>query len=791
MELKMLPHTGAAYEEQEILFGGVNYGPAGGAGELAESRNLSAREYPCLSQRQGRRLLPEWEGAEAIYDWFGKLIVCRGGTLYIDEKAVAEVTPGPKQFAVVNTQLIVWPDRIAVSLTEERVIADGRVVKTAEADGGVVVTETSVTAPLDILQGERTNGFGGVNNERHFTIYTYGNDREAFKACWDEAAGTWDEARLLELKELKAVHSGYSTGLTGVEVGDIVRLDEIGDMVIGEFYEGRLPDTSQYSATDHYGVVTETEWEIRDSYYGEIHFSVYRVSVYNPPLFQVLAAGDRAAVSGGPFDLIGADAALIKSVDAGENCIVFADTLRIPVIYCANPTTVVLQPWEVYLLRYGFVDENGESMTRDGRFSTSETVPEGCVLYAREEDTTPITFTYDGDQVYDEQGDPMEDEDGNPVYEQVTEILGRIPHSVRFWDPENRVEYGPYSVRSAEETEEAEAQAAKEPDFLAEDIPKALSVTLRLALPEMDYICGHENRLWGVSNKTRTVYASELGKPFSFYEDYDISTGAWAVPVGSDGDFTGCIGYGANVLFWKEDRLHKLLGSSPEDFTIYEYAQRGVEEGSAGSMVILNEVLYFKTREGIAAFAGGVPQMISGGFGLRRFRDAVGGTDGERYYVSMQDLSDGEWGVWVYDPKLGIWLQEREGRDAGYAMRLGEFYTLTDGSVYATYATDAFEADGEWSATFCEITETVHGRKKYSRLKLRYVLDPGAELKAEIRCDGGEWKTLAFHKNTDGRRTAVLPIRPNRCDRVQIRLSGRGYCRVESLVRRFRVGGDG
>ena len=783
MELKMLPHTGAAYEEQEILFGGVNYGPAGGAGELAESRNLSAREYPCLSQRQGRRLLPEWEGAEAIYDWFGKLIVCRGGTLYIDEKAVAEVTPGPKQFAVVNTQLIVWPDRIAVSLTEERVVADCRAVTTTEADGLVTVYRNSVTAPFDVRQESRVHIYIGAWRSDYFSFHTYGKDREAFKACWDTDPGAWNEEKLSDLEEIKYCYNGIFA-LRNLEVGDILRVDSSADLICGG--QNTKPDKTQYTPSDHYAVITNVvTGGLGEEYECRVSFDIFRVSRFNPPLATLFAVGDWISVGAGVYGMTGAERTKITGINQQTNQVYFSTALRIPAVFCERATDKALNTTQMCKLIHEYEAADGEIKTAEKFFCLPERIPAGCILFCTSDDCTIIVRQIVTEEPEcDEEGNIQFDENGDVIYVTETEVVGYIPERVRFWDPSQRVEYGPYPANITNGPVGAVL-------FDCEDYPVPTSVTLQRALPEMDYICGHENRLWGVSNKTRTIYASELGKPFSFYEDYDISTGAWAVPVGSDGDFTGCIGYGANVLFWKEDRLHKLLGSSPEDFTIYEYAQRGVEEGSAGSMVILNEILYFKTREGIAAFAGGVPQLISGGFGLRRFRDAVGGTDGERYYVSMQDLSDGEWGVWVYDPKLGIWLQEREGRDAGYAMRLGEFYTLTDGSVYATYATDAFEADGEWSATFCEITETVHGRKKYSQLKLRYVLDPGAELKAEIRCDGGEWKTLAFHKNTDGRRTAVLPIRPNRCDRFQIRLSGRGYCRVESLVRRFRVGGDG
>ena len=84
----------------------------------------------------------------------------------------------------------------------------------------------------------------------------------------------------------------------------------------------------------------------------------------------------------------------------------------------------------------------------------------------------------------------------------------------------------------------------------------------------MDYICSFENRIYGCSSSANTIYASALGDPTNFFDYTGISTDSYAVAVGSEGEFTGCIGYGGSVLFFKEDAIHRLMGSFPAEYAL-------------------------------------------------------------------------------------------------------------------------------------------------------------------------------------------------------------------------------
>ena len=87
-------------------------------------------------------------------------------------------------------------------------------------------------------------------------------------------------------------------------------------------------------------------------------------------------------------------------------------------------------------------------------------------------------------------------------------------------------------------------------------------------VPDMDYICESENRLWGCSNTTQTLYASALGDPKNFNVFQGLSTDSYALAVGSEGVFTGCCRLSSSILFWKQNKLHKMLGSYPAEYSL-------------------------------------------------------------------------------------------------------------------------------------------------------------------------------------------------------------------------------
>lgn len=313
------------------------------------------------------------------------------------------------------------------------------------------------------------------------------------------------------------------------------------------------------------------------------------------------------------------------------------------------------------------------------------------------------------------------------------------------------------------------------------------SIKIERKIPDMDFICESENRLWGCSNSAQTIYASSMGDPTNFYVYEGLSTDSYALAVGSEGNFTGCCKLSSSVLFWKETKLHKILGGYPAEYSLYTYDIEGLQSGCHKSMQVINEVLFYMGLHGIYAYSGGTPSLISGNFGDRSFTDAVAGNDGDSYYLSAKE-GDAHHFL-VYEAKYGIWVREDDTAAVDFA-RIGKDLYFMDSSGSVWLADSKQDDTGmEWMVQFAPFYETVEGRKTYSKLLLRMELPKGSYLIAETRADGQIWRECG---KVVGRDYDAIPVRisMNRCDKFEIRLRGKGPCTILSMLREFSVGSD-
>jgi hypothetical protein len=306
-------------------------------------------------------------------------------------------------------------------------------------------------------------------------------------------------------------------------------------------------------------------------------------------------------------------------------------------------------------------------------------------------------------------------------------------------------------------------------------------------IPDLDFACECHNRLFGCSNADKTIYVSALGDPTNMMTYEGVSTDSFAVAVAGEGDFTACCAHDSSVLFWKENKLHKLTGYTPVDFALYTYQVDGVQAGSERSAQIINEVLYYKGVNGVFAYTGGIPQLISPNFGERKFRDAVGGSDGDTYYISMTDDEDKDY-LFAYETRSNMWVLEDKIKCDSFVRSDGSLKYVSDGNVYELTGGET-PKDHEWFMQLAPMYETMEGKKTYSRILLRVELPIGSYIIASVRMDGGRWlETGKIVGKTDN----VVPIRipVNRCDKFELKLSGRGPCTILGIMREYYVGGD-
>lgn len=320
-----------------------------------------------------------------------------------------------------------------------------------------------------------------------------------------------------------------------------------------------------------------------------------------------------------------------------------------------------------------------------------------------------------------------------------------------------------------------------DPDTLTAGV-EAGAVSILRKVPSLSLICESGNRLWGVEGNT--IFGSALGDPTNFYTYDGLDTDSFAVAVASDGAFTAAVPYGASVLFFKEDALHKLLGDYPSNYQVYDSKIPGVKRESAGSVCRINEVVYYHGREGVYQYAGGTPKLISQDFGPRRYEKAAAGALGDRYYISMKDLRTGAWGMWVYDIQNRLWLREDGTHATAFASGGGKLWYLDgDGTKVMCATPDTSAEVVDWSVTLDRFDERLRSRNAFVRLILRAeVVESTGWLKVEVSTDKGPWR-LIYPRKEHWTGVCVIPIIFPWCDGLRIRISGQGKVMLHSITR--------
>lgn len=346
------------------------------------------------------------------------------------------------------------------------------------------------------------------------------------------------------------------------------------------------------------------------------------------------------------------------------------------------------------------------------------------------------------------------------------------------------------------------AVAAKKLTF-QEDIftagSESATIKFERKIPNMEYICEYGSRLWGADGKT--IYASALDDPTNFFDYSGTADDSWAVEVPSKGPFTGCYALGSSVIFFKEDKIYKVLGSYPAEYTLYAYEMEGTI--SQQSIVNINDTLYYMGPHGVMTYSGGAASNISFPLGEKRYLYSVAGTDGENYYLSCEDLNTNVQNFFVYSPKYGIWIREDNIKARAFT-RIGSSlsFAADDGYVYqedAYIQGEGPDANLPWSMTFKPFYESISSgsyssskifsKKRYSKIIIRTELPAGSWMKVEVREDDGPWKEVKKVTGTEsGLSRLVIPI--GRCDKCQLRLSGEGVFTLMGMQKEFRIGSD-
>ena len=326
------------------------------------------------------------------------------------------------------------------------------------------------------------------------------------------------------------------------------------------------------------------------------------------------------------------------------------------------------------------------------------------------------------------------------------------------------------------------------------------AVTVSRKVPDMDFVTENDNRIWGCSSSAHEIYCCKLGDPTNWRCYASLASDSYAATVGSDGDFTGAAAYMGNVLFFKEDVIHKVCGTKPANYQITSLYCRGVQKGSERSLALVGETLCYKSESGVFAFDGSLPRRISAPIGKERYTSASAGALGDKYYISMQG-EDGGFTLFSYDSETTLWHKEDAVQAKWFARQGGELYFI-DGqnrlcSVRGTTAQNAaedadavLEEDVSWMAETGDAYMDDPDNGYLAKLQIRMTVPEGGTVKVEFMADDtGVWEEVGYISHQKKRAASVF-FSPRRCDHFRLRLSGTGDVKIYSVTKTMYEGSE-
>ena len=745
MGLPAMPYNIQSQKAQTTSFGGVNIRDDAAEREFLDCRNLAFDAYPSLSPRAGRGVYGEYSAPSDIFEWDGHVVVADGTTLLYDGNIVGTVKTGEKQFAVVNTKLIVWPDKVYVDINSEEF---GKLEDGVYSAAGVpsVTTSSSITPGEGniVERGEEQVALTGYHP-------SYGTSSTALR-CWVYSDLVWADGAWQgtgEEKQFNHSNIGQMTGkfvkLRAGEVNGVYRLNYRRELtyatnaVLTE-YSDDLPELCAVITDAKLIYLTDGS----QSYH--VTFDVLNMAENVRPLNKVFSVGDRVQITGNPF----ADPKeRYEIVSIDDHTLHFAEGAF---SWIPSKYTVIPEDWEGGEIVYTW-----EPLTEQGVFA---------IYYV------DVPAKYAGMTLYCKQR----------IYES----------SCRVWDGEQLIGL---QVKSRYDTNVPTTVTWVEGTGIS-----VHEMDITRALPDMDFIASHANRLYGVANRTQTriknedtgeyeeytsrvIYVSALGLPTRFYDFEGVDTDSYSVAESSNGDFTAVVEYGDYVLFFKEHKVLKFYGDYPSQMG-YTYDDiEGVKTGCHKSCVIVNNVLYYAGLQGYYAYGGATPELISYKIGAG-WDNARAGTDGSSIWLFGYRNGNPE--MWRYSLVVGAWMREDELEVKGFALVGGKVHILAGNTVWVTEGGDETV---EWEAAFHPLTENTFRRKAWKYLRLRAECEPGATITVLVKIGDREIERL-FSAATEGWHTFTVPLPLMRVDRMSVLLRGSGGIKIRAIEREFQVGSE-
>lgn len=302
---------------------------------------------------------------------------------------------------------------------------------------------------------------------------------------------------------------------------------------------------------------------------------------------------------------------------------------------------------------------------------------------------------------------------------------------------------------------------------------EAGTLTVKIPVPSIISAAVHNNRIWGIVDGD-TVYCTKLGSYNNWMQNEGnegVEKYAWNTQTGTPGNFVGIAVYQNHVYVFKKNLSIRFYGDSPRDFGGVTYSHKGII--SQKSVKEVNELLFMCGSDNDIYYCGGGDWQSIGMPLNETFNDAVAGTDGRCYYVSLNTASG--WKQYVLDTKIeGMpWVQ--------YDTQQVKDYSNIGSTVYALFASDnkiyqyGTGSETVQSSIEFKINPVVEDRYKWYTCKItvKVNLYSGATVQVYDKYDNGTYEGRKSLTDT-GYQSFTIVMKPIRAGFYWIKIVGSG-----------------
>ena len=340
---------------------------------------------------------------------------------------------------------------------------------------------------------------------------------------------------------------------------------------------------------------------------------------------------------------------------------------------------------------------------------------------------------------------------------------------------------------------------------MAQSFPSTYKSNARFLrpVPDLTACCVSGDRVYGIAG--RSIHVSAAGSATDFYSR-STGEGNHAVTLQSDteGDFTALTSWQGYMVFFKEDRICKLLGSRSDSFTLQDRQGAGVSEALAATLCEVGDALYYATAGGVRRYRGQESEWVCS-FGGATATGGCGGTDGRAYYLAV--TVGGEAKLSLYLPEEGTWYPEDDLAVGAMLCRGGRVWMQNSAGVILTSSSDGrppettYTEESLWGNTRASATMAANRPDRIGKLR-----PTGVWIRATGRGVGSLRVYAAYADGAaavDATREAeillgeftapmtdrllTVPVWAGACDAVTIRLEMTGDWVIHDVIRRYET----